>query len=54
MRQPVAQIAAEYRTALKREPETAEILETFQLILAYLPERYLSGADGIEILAIEL
>lgn len=54
LRRTVEQVRAEYRTALKREPETAEILETFQFILAYLPERYLTGAEGIEILAIEL
>ena len=53
LRQAFAAIGEEYRTSLDREPKPEEILETLLFILGYRPERYLSGAEGMEILAIE-
>jgi hypothetical protein len=53
LRQAFGEIGEEYKTYLDREPKLEEILETVQFILGYRPERYLSGVEGMEILAID-
>jgi len=45
-------IRTEYRTYVDREPKLEEILETIDFIVGYRPERFLSGVEGLEILAI--
>lgn len=47
-------IAEEYRAALRREPTTEELLETIQFILGWQPERYLEGAEGMDIYEIRV
>jgi hypothetical protein len=52
LRQAFAEVAADYRTTLQREPRIEELLETIVFILGSRPERYLADAEGLEVLAL--
>lgn len=51
-RQAFANIEEQYQERWERKPRLAELLEALSFILGYRPDRFLSGADEMNILEI--
>jgi hypothetical protein len=50
----IGEIARGYQDVWGRSPRLAELLEIFLFVLGYQPDRYLSGAEGLELQSLDV